>query len=124
MSSFKNHHTIYVSLCSTFPRLSLDLKRLLHKHYSLKAKFCSNHTLTPLRRFLFSIGVLGILYAAGLLEKEIQKGSTNIYRVAPPSRWKEPGELQKIRMQRKDAENVNSLGKIENAELTDVAIAS
>jgi DNA-binding MarR family transcriptional regulator len=69
-------------------------------------------------------GVLGILYAAGLLEKETQKGSTNIYRVAPPSRWKEPGELTKIRRQRKDAEDVNPLGKIENAELTNIATAS
>jgi hypothetical protein len=40
------------------------------------------------------------------------------------TRWKEPGELPKIRKQRKDAEDVNPLRKVENAEVTDIATAS
>jgi DNA-binding MarR family transcriptional regulator len=69
-------------------------------------------------------GVLGILYAAGLLEKETQKGSTNIYRVAPPSRWQDPGELLKIRKQSKDAGEVNASEETENAALTKLPVAS
>jgi predicted transcriptional regulator len=40
---------------------------------------------------------LSVLCDAGLLEKQSQRGSTNIYRVAPPSKWKDPKELPKIR---------------------------
>jgi|GEM_PF-2225671 len=50
-------------------------------------------------------GVLRILCEAGLLEKEHQKGSTNVYRVAPPSQWKEPSELQTIRNKAKSDED-------------------
>jgi hypothetical protein len=41
--------------------------------------------------------VLSILCEAGLLEIERQTGSTNIYKVAPPSKWKHPENLPGIR---------------------------
>lgn len=41
--------------------------------------------------------VLKILCEAGLLEIERQKGSTNIYKVAPPSKWNHPKDLPGIR---------------------------
>lgn len=41
--------------------------------------------------------VLSILCEAGLLEIERQTGSTNIYKVAPASKWKHPEDLPKIR---------------------------
>jgi hypothetical protein len=41
--------------------------------------------------------VLKILCETGLLEIEKQRGSTNIYKVAPPSKWRNPEDLPRIR---------------------------
>jgi hypothetical protein len=41
--------------------------------------------------------VLSILCEVGLLEIERQTGSTNIYKVAPASKWKHPEDLPRIR---------------------------
>lgn len=45
--------------------------------------------------------VLRILCSAGLIQKQKVKGNcTNTYRLNPPSKWKHPSELEKIRNQR------------------------
>lgn len=41
--------------------------------------------------------VLQVLFKAQILIKEAREGSTNVYRIAPVSAWKEPGELAEIR---------------------------
>jgi hypothetical protein len=45
--------------------------------------------------------VLRVLTQAGLLEKKTQIGSTNVYRVAPPSKWQDPRNLTAIRKKSK-----------------------
>lgn len=47
--------------------------------------------------------VLRILCAAGLLEKEPRRGSTNMYKIASPDKWKDPLELPSIRQKDKVA---------------------
>jgi predicted transcriptional regulator len=47
--------------------------------------------------------VLSVLCEAGLLEIERQIGSTNIYKVAPPSKWKSPENLSQIRKRYKSS---------------------
>lgn len=41
--------------------------------------------------------VLRILCEIGMIEKEMRQGTTNVYRLTPPSTWKDPSELSEIR---------------------------
>jgi hypothetical protein len=41
--------------------------------------------------------VLRVLTEVGLLDKRVNHGGPNTYNVAPPSRWKDPSELDEIR---------------------------
>lgn len=62
--------------------------------------------------------VLRVLYHAGFLEKEPQTGSTNIYRLAPPSQWKDPSVLPILRKKSKtsDSSEVSPLATSDSQE--------
>jgi DNA-binding MarR family transcriptional regulator len=64
--------------------------------------------------------VLRVLCGAGLIQRQERDGTTNIYTLAPASKWKHPSELEKIRKTWKFTEIEQMKGFTENGfpELT------
>ncbi|GJD22666.1 hypothetical protein RIVM261_076220 [Rivularia sp. IAM M-261] len=52
--------------------------------------------------------VLRILCEIGMVEKKARDGTTNIYKLAPPSSWKQPSELSEIRKRKSKIEEDNT----------------
>lgn len=62
--------------------------------------------------------VLRVLCEAGLLDKEMREGTTNVYRVAPPSKWKEPDVLPSIRKKSKQ-EQADQRSEVDQSAVDD-----
>ena len=61
--------------------------------------------------------VLNVLCKAGLLRKEKSRTRrTNIYRLNPGSKWKDPKELENIRVMAKSAKTSKQVNESENLE--------
>lgn len=52
--------------------------------------------------------VLKILCEIGMLEKKARDGTTNVYKLTPPSAWKDPSELAEIRKRKSKTEDDNT----------------
>lgn len=50
---------------------------------------------------------LRVLYEIGIVEKEERQGTTNVYRLALPSKWKHPSTLNEIRKRKPKEQEIN-----------------
>lgn len=55
--------------------------------------------------------VLRILYEAGMIEKEMRQGTTNVYKLAVPSKWKHPSVLKEIRKRKPESQGISYLSE-------------